>query len=105
MNAEGEARLRAALDTAGGELITPADGSWRARLTATPTEIDRALEALRPLGLVRLADRSWRVRLAVPGGTLLVTVRAGVGAPVRLTCSSPTAERPRTWELVGMEPA
>jgi acetolactate synthase I/III small subunit len=53
-DAEGEARLRAALDTAGGELITPADGSWRARLAATPTEIDRALEALRPLGLRRL---------------------------------------------------
>ena len=53
-DAKGEARLRAALDTAGGELITPADGSWRARLAATPTEIDRALEALRPLGLRRL---------------------------------------------------
>jgi acetolactate synthase-1/3 small subunit len=53
-DADGEARLRAALATAGGELITPADGSWRARLAATPTEIDRALTALRPLGLRRL---------------------------------------------------
>jgi acetolactate synthase-1/3 small subunit len=54
VGADAESRLRAALDAAGGELITPADGSWRARLTATPTEIDRALEALRPLGLRRL---------------------------------------------------
>ena len=51
---DAEARLRAALDAAGGELITPADGSWRARLTATPSEIDRALETLRPMGLRRL---------------------------------------------------
>jgi acetolactate synthase I/III small subunit len=31
--ADAESRLRAALDAAGGELITPADGSWRARRT------------------------------------------------------------------------
>jgi acetolactate synthase I/III small subunit len=53
-DADVEARLRAALDAAGGEFITPADGSWRARLTATPSEIDRALETLRPMGLRRL---------------------------------------------------
>ena len=46
-----------------------------ARLALGETGVD----ALRPLGLVRLADHSWRVRLAVPGGALLVTVRAGVG--------------------------
>jgi hypothetical protein len=66
---------------------------------------ETGLDALRPLGMARIAEHTWRVRLATPGGALLVTVRAGVGAPVRLTCSSTRAERPRTWELLGMEPA
>ncbi|CAA9280186.1 MAG: Sucraseferredoxin family protein [uncultured Corynebacteriales bacterium] len=66
---------------------------------------ETGLDALRPLGMARLAERDWRVRLAGPNGALLVTVRSGVGAPVRLTCSSTRAELPRTWELVAMEPA
>lgn len=53
-DAEAEARLRAALGDAGGEPIPTTDGTWRARLTATPTEIDAALELLRPMGLRRL---------------------------------------------------
>jgi acetolactate synthase I/III small subunit len=52
--ADAEARLRSALDAAGGEPIPTTDGTWRARLAATPAEIDAALEALRPLGLRRL---------------------------------------------------
>ena len=52
--ADAEARLRAALERAGGDPLPTTDGTWRARLTATPTEIDAALEALRPLGLRRL---------------------------------------------------
>jgi hypothetical protein len=62
------------------------------------------VDALRPLGMARLAERTWRVRLARPPGTLLVTVRAGLAPPVRLTCASTRAERPRTWELVGLQP-
>jgi hypothetical protein len=72
-----------------------------ARLALGETGVD----ALRPLGMARLTERTWRVRLAVPGGALLVTVRAGLGAPVRLTCSSVRAERPRVWELVDLGPA
>lgn len=64
---------------------------------------ETGLDALRPLGMARLADRTWRVRLAGPAGALLVTVRSGLGEPVRLTCSSVRAERPRTWELVALE--
>jgi acetolactate synthase-1/3 small subunit len=52
--ADAEARLRSALADAGGEPIPTTDGTWRARLTATPSEIDAALETLRPLGLRRL---------------------------------------------------
>jgi len=64
---------------------------------------DHAVDALRPLGMARLAEHAWRVRLARPPGTLLVTVRAGLAPPVRLTCASTRAERPRSWELVGVE--
>ena len=53
-DADAEAALRAALAPAGGEPIPTTDGTWRARLTATPTEIDAALEKLRPMGLRRL---------------------------------------------------
>ena len=49
-----ERAVRAALAGAGGELLPGTDGAWRARLTATPSEIDRALEALRGMGLRRL---------------------------------------------------
>jgi acetolactate synthase-1/3 small subunit len=49
-----EARLRETLAAAGGEPIPTTDGTWRARLTAAPADIDRALSALRPLGLRRL---------------------------------------------------
>jgi hypothetical protein len=70
-----------------------------ARLELAETRVD----ALRPLGLARLAERIWRVRLARPPGTLLVTVRAGLAPPVRLTCASIRAQRPRTWELVALE--
>ncbi len=64
---------------------------------------ETGLEALRPLGLARLSADRWRVRLAAPdGGALLVTVRAGVGPPVRLTCTSRTAQHPRRWELVAL---
>ena len=54
VDADAEAALRAALAPAGGEPIPTTDGTWRARLTATPTEIDAALEKLRPMGLRRL---------------------------------------------------
>ena len=67
---------------------------------------DNRLDALRPVGMARLDERTWRVRLAAPGGgSLLVRVRAGTGPAVRLTCSSWRAEIPRSWELVGLERA
>jgi acetolactate synthase-1/3 small subunit len=52
--AGAEQAVRATLAGAGGELLPATDGAWRARLTATPHEIDRALEALRGMGLRRL---------------------------------------------------
>jgi hypothetical protein len=67
---------------------------------------ETGLDALRPIGLARLDDGGWRVRLtALGGGGLLVTVRARLGPPVRLTCSSRTAEPPHGWELVGLRRA
>ena len=53
-DAVAEPAVRATLASAGGELLPETDGAWRARLTATPNEIDRALEALRGMGLRRL---------------------------------------------------
>ena len=53
-DAATEQAVRATLTGAGGELLPVTDGVWRARLTATPNEIDRALEALRGMGLRRL---------------------------------------------------
>jgi hypothetical protein len=69
-----------------------------ARLALGETGVD----ALRPLGMAGLADRTWRVRLAHPDGPLLVTVREAAGAPVRLTCASVRAERPRSWDLLAL---
>jgi len=51
---DAEAAVRAVLAVAGGETLPTTDGTWRARLTATPADIDRALEALRGHGLRRL---------------------------------------------------
>jgi acetolactate synthase-1/3 small subunit len=62
-----ETRLRATLDSCGGQLIPPADGTWRARLAATPSEIDRALTALRPMGLRRLV-RAGAVAMTTENG-------------------------------------
>jgi acetolactate synthase I/III small subunit len=65
--AEAESRLRAALDACGGQLIAPTDSTWRARLAATPTEIDRALTALRAMGLRRLV-RAGAVAMTTENG-------------------------------------
>ena len=51
---DAEAALRAVLAQAGGETLPTTDGSWRARLTASPEAIDHALTALRDHGLRRL---------------------------------------------------
>jgi hypothetical protein len=64
---------------------------------------ETGLDALRPLGMAQVGDQVWRVRLAVPGGSVRVTVRAGTGDPVRLTCESTRAERPRVWELLALD--
>jgi len=70
-----------------------------ARLALGETGVD----ALLPMRVARLDPVTWRVRLAAPGGgTLLVTVRASTGPPVRLTCSSRYAEPPRSWQLVAL---
>ena len=65
---------------------------------------ETAVDALLPLGMATLGERTWRVRLAHPPGQLLVTVRAGLAPPARLTCGSTRAERPRSWELVALRP-
>jgi acetolactate synthase-1/3 small subunit len=49
-----EHALRAIFDDAGGHPIGTDGDAWRIRLTATPDRIDRAVEALRGLGLRRL---------------------------------------------------
>lgn len=46
-----ELSLRGVLASAGGETLTTEPDLWRARLTAAPDTIDRALEALRGHGL------------------------------------------------------
>jgi len=53
-DAGAEATLRAVLAGAGGETLHTAPDGWRARLTAPPAEIERALDALRGMGLRRL---------------------------------------------------
>jgi acetolactate synthase-1/3 small subunit len=49
-----EEALRAALAAAGGETLPAPTGTWRARITASPTEIDAALATLTDHGLRRL---------------------------------------------------
>ena len=49
-----ERALHQVLADAGGQTLPSEDGAWRARLTAPPADIDRALAALRGLGLRRL---------------------------------------------------
>jgi acetolactate synthase small subunit len=50
----GEEAVRAALAAAGGETLPAPTGTWRARITAPPTEIDAALATLTDHGLRRL---------------------------------------------------
>jgi len=49
--AEEERSLQSILGSAGGETLSTGNDVWRARLTASPDTIDRALEALRAHGL------------------------------------------------------
>jgi acetolactate synthase-1/3 small subunit len=53
-DADAERALRAALADAGGETLSTDGDPWRARLTASPDQIDRALTTLRGMGLRRL---------------------------------------------------
>jgi acetolactate synthase I/III small subunit len=46
-----EATVNAALSAAGGDILSTGGAVWRARLTAPPDDIDRALAALRGHGL------------------------------------------------------
>jgi acetolactate synthase-1/3 small subunit len=46
--------LAGVLAASGGEQLPTADGTWRARLAAAPADIDRALDTLRGIGLLRL---------------------------------------------------
>jgi acetolactate synthase-1/3 small subunit len=54
VGADAERALRAALADAGGVTLSTDGDPWRARLTASPDQIDRALTALRGMGLRRL---------------------------------------------------
>jgi acetolactate synthase I/III small subunit len=51
---QADEALRAVIAAAGGERLASPDGTWRARLTAPPADIDTALAALRGMGLRRL---------------------------------------------------
>ena len=53
-DADAKRALHQVLADAGGQTLPSEDGTWRARLTAPPTDIDRALAALNDLGLRRL---------------------------------------------------
>ncbi len=53
-DADAERALHALLAEAGGQTLPSEDGTWRARLTAPPAEIDRALTTLSDMGLRRL---------------------------------------------------
>lgn len=63
-----ERTVRAALAAAGGEFLSTDGAVWRARLTASPDEIDRALEALRGHGLRNLV-RAGAVAMATSSST------------------------------------
>lgn len=63
-----ERTVSAALAAAGGELLSTDGAVWRARLTASPEEIDRALEALRGHGLRNLV-RAGAVAMATSSST------------------------------------
>jgi acetolactate synthase-1/3 small subunit len=53
-NEDAERALHQVLAAGGGQMLPSDDGAWRARLAGTPADIDRALAALRDLGLRRL---------------------------------------------------
>jgi len=59
------AALRDALKRAGGEMIATDPTGWRARLAASPAELDTALDNLRGLGLRRLV-RAGAVAMTTP---------------------------------------
>ncbi|MEO5985940.1 MAG: hypothetical protein ABIW50_04040, partial [Candidatus Limnocylindria bacterium] len=60
--------LEELLASAGGEVLTRDASVWRARLTAEPDAINRALEALRGQGLRRLV-RAGAVAMAADSPT------------------------------------
>jgi acetolactate synthase-1/3 small subunit len=48
---QAAAEVRRAVELAGGEVLTTTDDAWRLRLTAAPSQVERALETLRGAGL------------------------------------------------------
>jgi acetolactate synthase small subunit len=63
-----ERSINTALASAGGEVLSTDGAVWRARLTASPDAIDRALEALRGHGLRSLV-RAGAVAMAASAST------------------------------------
>ena len=76
-NSAEQATVSTALAWAGGEIIATDGAVWRARLTAPPEAIDRALEALRGHGLRSLV-RAGAVAMAANSPT---TTDSENGAP------------------------
>jgi len=60
-----------------------------------------AVDDLRPLGVTVLDDQTWQIRLAVPGGSVEVTVRRTLSDErVLLTCGADEPQPPPAFELV-----
>jgi acetolactate synthase-1/3 small subunit len=78
--AKARATLQRAIGLAAGELLTKAPDAWRLRLTAAPAQVERALEALRGIGLRSL-------------------VRAGSVAMAAGSASEPSISAPQPGEI------
>jgi len=64
---------------------------------------ERAIAAFDPLGVVSVAERTWRVALRWKEQPVAVTVHARTSVPARLTCSARRPESVRVFELVSIE--
>lgn len=58
------------------------------------------VDDLAPLGVVTLDPDTWRISLAVPDGTLEVTVHRTLDDAALLTCAAPMPQHPVAYELV-----
>lgn len=77
-NPDDHAAVTSVIERAGGEVISADEDAWRLRLTASPSRIEEALEALRDHGLRNLVRAG---SVAMASSTSPVPMQIGASTP------------------------